>query len=106
MLQTAENNKKIIFAQTLKPYGHRVITFHMLDALLAAAEPLSISQLRKAVHKISKINYSGNAFRNNINCLANMQNITLHITEKKQGDTVAKFFSITINPTTKQNELF
>lgn len=94
-----ENSTTKIFATREKAYGHKVAGFYIIDVLLSSAVPLSISQIRKKVHRNTGYIYSADVFRSSINCLANLQHFRLSEVQVKEGRTIIRKFSLTINNT-------
>lgn len=108
MLQNRENNTGKIYSRSPKPFGYKVLSFHILDILLYALRnsqpPLSISRIRKNIYIRTGMHYSCDGIKSAITCIANMQEVQLYITEQTAtGDCISKHltkhYSITIKTT-------
>lgn len=108
MLQNRENNQKRIYKNSPKPFGHKVLSFYILDILLYAMlqqqPPLSVATIRKHIYMRFGFHYTRKGIESAINCIQNMQQIQLHTAEHTAtGDAISKHltkhFSITIKTT-------
>lgn len=98
------NKREKIFAKHAKPHGKSVLAFHIIDALAAATEHLTILQIQKHIRKACGYFFHHDAIMfciNNMHLYCNSISVDAKRLPARRSKAFA--FKITIN-TTIHNE--
>lgn len=101
MRKNGKKSRIKVYKKDVTPYGGKSASFYILDVLIGAmvknAPPLCTQSIRQQMYRNTGYIYTIDAIHTAINCLANMDHLSLNVTTKKIGDSAVKHFSIKIN---------